>query len=758
MSWENTIRKNFGSESYIYNKFKKTVKQLAYKRDDDILTLRDTMGDVSTDVLIDYMYLTLLSRIIVSVSLLKEHKDSHKLKGEYLNVDQIDKLVSREFYQTKGITNYVEEDDPIERLILNTQLSQKLAPIMLTLGRKIWGIDIFSRYSHDLLGKLYETMIHKKQRKLSGEYYTPNWLASLIITKSIGMLEELSIGDLPTVLDPACGSGTFLVHSINILSKRTLDLKEILNSVIGFDINPMAVTISKTNYILALLRLGLIPTEELEINIPVYNVDAVFFEPSLTFDLVVGNPPWVTLRDIKNLDYQEAIKTKAFEENILSPRDVHLFTQIDLSTIFAFKYAKYLSKNGGIISFIMPKRFMIDYLYNPAFRERFPVNVYKFVDLEGVKYLFNVPSCIFWGTNTTKENIDSIAVEEWSGKLYERDPNLDIIEQIISKKTRILQPVTYTKTKSYYYSKFKTGASIFPRTLYFVDIIMKDNNLVFVETSHEIYESGSKEPWKVKMSGQIEENFIFSTIIGNEIIPFGYMKTRAVVLPVIILDDRYKILDVPELKKNGFIHMAKWLEIAQRIWEERSTPKSKKRFYRLVQRLNYNNLLETQNPSKRYVVIYNATGSNITSCVIDRKNLQQFKVKSSNDKVPASNFVADVKTWIYETNNRDEAYYLTAILNSSYLNSLIKPLQPRGIGGPRAIHRRPLLFPIPKFNDKNPLHKQLSHLGFSATRKVHQFLNDHTSDKISRKQIKEKVLAEEMIEIDKLTQELLSKF
>jgi hypothetical protein len=60
----------------------------------------------------------------------------------------------------------------------------------------------------DVLKALYESLIDPAQRHDLGEYYTPDWLAAKVVRRAI---------DAPLtqrVLDPACGSGTFLFHAI----------------------------------------------------------------------------------------------------------------------------------------------------------------------------------------------------------------------------------------------------------------------------------------------------------------------------------------------------------------------------------------------------------------------------------------------------------------------------------------------------------------------------------------------------------------
>lgn len=150
----------------------------------------------------------------------------------------------------------------------------------------------------------------------------------------------------------------------------------------------------------------------------------------------------------------------------------------------------------------------------------------------------------------------------------------------------------------------------------------------------------------------------------------------------------------------------KWFENINSIWNKKSTETSKKRFPALTDRLNYNNLLVKQD-IKKFVVLYSGTGTNICSSVINRQ-----KIDKINNKVVQ--FIPDVKTWIFETESEEEAHYLSAVLNSPHLNGLIKPLQPQGLGGGRAIHRRPLQFPIPQFSKENQQHRTLAKLSIEA--------------------------------------------
>ncbi len=100
------------------------------------------------------------------------------------------------------------------------------------------------------------------------------------------------------LLDPACGSGTFLVLAINRI-RRWYDsnrercaydegdlLKRILANVIGFDLNPLAVMAARTNYLVAIKDL----IRHVDgVEIPVYLCDSVM-TPAEYGDLFTGGP------------------------------------------------------------------------------------------------------------------------------------------------------------------------------------------------------------------------------------------------------------------------------------------------------------------------------------------------------------------------------------------------------------------------------------------------------------------------------------
>ena len=97
------------------------------------------------------------------------------------------------------------------------------------------------------------TVIPPDERRQLGEYYTPDWLAR-------AMVRELVSDPLnQRVLDPACGSGTFLVeaiaHFLEAAERESLEpaatLERLRVAVTGIDVHPVAVHLARAAWTLA---------------------------------------------------------------------------------------------------------------------------------------------------------------------------------------------------------------------------------------------------------------------------------------------------------------------------------------------------------------------------------------------------------------------------------------------------------------------------------------------------------------------------
>ena len=145
-----------------------------------------------------------------------------------------------------------------------------------TLSRRLARFD-WSAVEQDVLKVLYESIIGAETRKRLGEYYTPDWLAHIVVE------ETVNAPLTQRVLDAACGSGTFLFHAIRryvaAAEHAGMTVPEQINGVtrhvIGMDLHPVAVTLARVTYLLAIGRERLINPARGPIQIPVYLGDSL---------------------------------------------------------------------------------------------------------------------------------------------------------------------------------------------------------------------------------------------------------------------------------------------------------------------------------------------------------------------------------------------------------------------------------------------------------------------------------------------------
>ena len=145
-----------------------------------------------------------------------------------------------------------------------------------TLARRLARFD-WSAVEHDVLKILYESVISQDTRKRLGEYYTPDWLAEHVVETAVqDPLRE-------RVLDAACGSGTFLFHAVRRYiaaaeaARQSLPelLRGVTEHVVGVDLHPVAVTLARVTYLLAIGRKRLSDPNRSHVHVPVYLGDAM---------------------------------------------------------------------------------------------------------------------------------------------------------------------------------------------------------------------------------------------------------------------------------------------------------------------------------------------------------------------------------------------------------------------------------------------------------------------------------------------------
>ena len=185
------------------------------------------------------------------------------------------------FFEATGVHGFVEEaifswyldaaTNKRHRSAIGTAIRNVLTELSLYRTDKL-------DHSRDVLRDFYQDLVPELLRKTLGEFYTPDWLVEFTS-------DQAGVSDWTETraLDPTCGSGAFLVEMIRRKREAAVDLKMssegtvrmIIESVWGFDLNPLAVQVSRTNFLMAIADLLKdVPGQQIEI--PVLLADAVY--------------------------------------------------------------------------------------------------------------------------------------------------------------------------------------------------------------------------------------------------------------------------------------------------------------------------------------------------------------------------------------------------------------------------------------------------------------------------------------------------
>ena len=232
--------------------------------------LRAALGEIARDndqmddLFVRHTYLTAVIGMVVQASF---GIDIRALAA----ANPADLVYGREFRNATGLQGVVESD------FFAWPAEVGGLPLLAAMARRVARFDWREGNApNDIAALLYETVIPPDERRTLGEYYTPQWLAR-------AMTRELVVAPLSqSVLDPACGSGTFIAEAIaNFMeAARASDLHpsevfgRLRDSVIGIDIHPVAVHLARAAYVLA-ARTAIQAAGYTSVTVPIYMGDAL---------------------------------------------------------------------------------------------------------------------------------------------------------------------------------------------------------------------------------------------------------------------------------------------------------------------------------------------------------------------------------------------------------------------------------------------------------------------------------------------------
>lgn len=858
------IKHRFGLESPTFfavcNELEKLFAKLEFHGDTPALMkynswskyLEIVYGDKPKDktLFFKHTYLSTLVKLIIDVKI---------TKGKPNSFDEIMPILHGNKFKNAGITNFIEDD--FYAWVLRPYVRKQTSKLFYNLLKEVYVYDL-EKLNEDVLKGLYQELIDTEIKQSLGEFYTPDWLATTMVKNTL--IDNIEC----RVLDPSCGSGTFLFKIIKFKYEKLLKkgwsktniLEHILENVVGFDVHPLAVMIARTNY---LLSLGdLLHSKQDSISIPIYlsdslkiprkqieissgieisifeavdktfefpirilenitNMDKIMelmkangsdyelkiergnftiaeeykqntiasFKNALVFnygcskeesiilgeslntlyklidsgmdsvwpyilrnmykpismtlkkaDVILGNPPWITLRNIKNAKYQKFIKdhSRFYKLNT----EAKLAPHIEISTLFFCHVSDQYLKNNGKIGFIMPRSVMVSTNHEKFLKFSKPkMKLEQIYDLEKSKDfkvvpLFKIPSCVIF-CSKNQETKYPVSVKEFEGKLSTF--NSQIEESSKSLKTTIsrFRPLDNDRSQyGFYHDKFTQGATIVPNPIWWIEIVNDDQLGINPKCPHikTLDNPDTHKKWKhVVMDGVVETDFLFYTIPSKMIVPFGVIGQQLIILPIVKneSDDNFKMIKKHDDEEIETKHISNYLKMAEKHWMENATEKSRKNT--LYQYVNYRNKIIIQTPYHQFKVVYVAYGTYMAACVVDTTN--EYIFTTGKTKMRIKRFFADATTYWFDTDSIEEAYYLIAVLNSNHINEKMKPYQPTGKFGTWAIHRIPIRFQIPKFDSGNSKHIELSSLGKMATKKTGELVKKMNLQKTKPRKI-----------------------
>ncbi len=254
----------------------------------------------------------------------------------------------------------------------------------------------FAALDADVLGAVYEQYLSFKaqdpqgkdvvdlskrtKRKSQGIYYTPKFVVRYIVQQTLGTL--LQAPDMTPekahqlrILDPACGSGSFLIEAFQVLDRwlaqhgdevdrkfpRQRQMRILQENLYGVDLDPQAVEVAQLNLLLqaAYSKQKLMLLNHIQHGNSLIDDPAVAGETAFAwaerfpevmqnggFDVVIGNPPYVRQETLGT-----AFKTfaEARYETFEGTADLYVFFTERAATLL---------RTGGTLGFIMPNKWM----------------------------------------------------------------------------------------------------------------------------------------------------------------------------------------------------------------------------------------------------------------------------------------------------------------------------------------------------------------------------------------------------------------
>lgn len=555
----------------------------------------------------------------------------------------------------------------------------------------------WDRVEHDVLREVYMAVLAAEVRKRGGEYYTPDWLA-------VRMVEQVVTRPLEqVVMDPSCGSGTFLFHAV----RRVLAAADAAGMsaaegvaraegrVIGMDVHPVAVALARATVAAALgearvraarldasgeavigagegaggeatSRVGRVAMDG--VRLPrVRCGDAIGWdgvEATSCADVLLGNPPWLAYRFMP-AEMQAAFHRLCVMHGLWVGGTVS--THQDLAGLFVVRAVRRYLREGGRFAFVMPGAVLDRGQFAGLRGQRDAgLKIEECWDLRRVRpHPFPVGAAVIFNERSGSGGEAGLRVSEvWSGR-----PPAGLVRTTVGANDGLV----IEEGRSPYHASFRQGATLVPRML----VMVERSNAGRVRSLRSGYE---KRPWRglASLEGEVEAGCLRPVLLGEHVMPYGLLGSALAVLP-----------DAEGERGPGFV---RWWGEAESLWlRHRSSEKLS-----LYGQLNYQQKLAGQSPGAALRVVYTKSGMHLAAA-----------------KLTDARAVVDHTLYWAAVGSEAEADFLIAILNAAVVTRMVRPLMAFG-KDERHIDKQVWRLPIPRYDPGCALHGRLVAAGRAA--------------------------------------------
>ncbi|NPD88285.1 MAG: N-6 DNA methylase [Asgard group archaeon] len=402
--------------------------------------------------------MNITSKLLVSYNKINNYNNSNNLRGQNLvlsNFQILGELFLIHLADRSGLlrnsNNFPEKYEKTKNHFLDI-FSKKFNGEYITFYqelREIFTTEAFKE-KDDPFGMLYQQIISATKKQNKGIVFTPFSIIDYIL-EQLNYPESLENSETAKLIDLACGSGLFLSRATRRIctlgKKQQLSPQKIVRfmekSIFGFDIDPIAVLLSKINIVMVLMEtLKADYPFENPISINVHKTNSMVKEgnsdskiikeiKSSSFDYIVGNPPYI---ESKKMD----IKTKKIcQENF--PEDAK--RHYDIYALFLVLGASMLNDTGQL-GFIIPNKFLIS-RFARQFRERFLEEnlISQILNLAHQKVFIPAVYPIILLLNKQRKKEESI-------KMFTNIDLEEIATSELHNRTEFVSPGFFEKTKN----------------------------------------------------------------------------------------------------------------------------------------------------------------------------------------------------------------------------------------------------------------------------------------------------------------------